>query len=149
MHISMLARLISSVSCFVTHLAQILWYLRSSWMMEYAEFEIVGYISDSKQYVLLNQSINFFNTVHRPRSGRTAVPVLSTTLVCHFRTFLPVGTPSFEQCSFLRIALTLFCVSRRVLGSLTTKIEWQHVDLQRCNPKAETIGFHYNCMSFA
>jgi len=41
MHILMHIPLCSSVRCFGTHLAQILWYPRSSWMMEYVDPQLI------------------------------------------------------------------------------------------------------------
>jgi len=45
MHISMHAPLFLSVSCFGTHLAQILWYPRSLWMMEYVNPQLISNLS--------------------------------------------------------------------------------------------------------
>jgi len=42
--------------------------------------QLVGYISDSDPSVLLVQSINSFNTVHRSRGDVTAPAISSTTL---------------------------------------------------------------------
>jgi hypothetical protein len=41
-HISMHAHLCSSVSCFGIHLAQILWYPLSLWVMEYADPQLMS-----------------------------------------------------------------------------------------------------------
>jgi hypothetical protein len=75
MYISVCSHLSSSISCFGTHLANILGYLRSLWMMEYAypvSVQLVSYISDSNPSVLMNQSINLFNTVHHSWNCQTA-----------------------------------------------------------------------------
>jgi hypothetical protein len=68
MHVSIHDRLYLSVSCFSNHLAHTCWYLRSVWLMEYADTKLTtrsstNYICNSNPSVLLNQSINLVSTV--------------------------------------------------------------------------------------
>jgi hypothetical protein len=58
LHISMHACLCSSVNDFGTNLAQILWYLRSSWMMEYVDPHLMSNLSAMSVIVICMFSWN-------------------------------------------------------------------------------------------
>jgi len=56
MHVLTRARLCYSVSSFNTHFAQVLWYLRSSWMMEYSGPHLVSHLAISVTAIYLSSS---------------------------------------------------------------------------------------------
>jgi len=105
MQVSTRDRLCSSINCFGTYPAQILWYPWSSWTMEYAYPQLMSslpIVSVTNPSILLNQSINSFSIVRRSLYGRTARAVVindtcSVTLeIFHPLILLPWRNPVFS-----------------------------------------------------
>jgi hypothetical protein len=145
----MCACLHSSGSCFGTHLAQILWYLRSSWMMEYADLQLLSNLwAISVTVICLSSWTTATCSTLSAVYGQMAWPVSSVKPV------LPLWNFSTNWYTFLSVIV--FSISsehfsvnlKTVLPPPTTKMEWQHITQPWWNPKEEPTCLHCNCTGF-